>query len=70
MIRGTVLLLALLVNAPTVWAALWTQTVSVDSAMIHYLLTVPIVGLLVGLFRLATTSAPSRAPEKQPSPDA
>ena len=53
MFRASVLLVSLLVSAPTVWAALGTQTISVEAAVIRFLITVPIVAVLLGLVRAA-----------------
>jgi hypothetical protein len=52
--RGSVLLFALLFNARIVWQALGEQTVSLQTATIHFLITVPVVAVLFGLFRMAT----------------
>lgn len=53
MFRGSVLVLALLVNAPVIWAALGSQTIGVESALIRFLITIPIVAVLLGLVRAA-----------------
>ena len=69
MLRGSVLLLALIVNAPSLWAALYTQTTSVDAAMVHFLLTVPIVAVLLGLVRLAARSGAPPTAERDARPE-
>lgn len=56
MLRGSVLGLALLVNLPVLWAALGTQTVPVDAALIRLLITLPVVAVLLGGVRLAMSS--------------
>jgi hypothetical protein len=61
MLRGSVLLCALLLNGHTIWLALADQSVSLESATIHFLITVPIVAVLFGLVRMAT-SRPRRRP--------
>jgi hypothetical protein len=61
MLRGSVLLFALLLNGRTIWLALADQSVSLETATIHFLITVPIVALLFGLLRMASTR-PSRRP--------
>ena len=53
MLRGSVLLAAILVNFPVLWAALADQTVSVDTAVTRLLITLPIVAVLLGALRLA-----------------
>lgn len=57
--RGSVLLFALLFNARIVWQALGEQTVSLQTATIHFLITVPVVAVLFGLFRMATRRPPT-----------
>jgi hypothetical protein len=51
--RWSVVLLAFVVSLPTLYAALWTQNVPVDSAVVHFLIAVPIMAVLCGLVRLA-----------------
>jgi hypothetical protein len=69
MFRWSVLAVALLATAPTIWAALGDQTVSVTSALIHYLVAVPIVAILLAMVRFASkpsrTNQPKRAPQRQ-----
>jgi hypothetical protein len=65
MIRGSVLVIALLVNAPNIWKALAEQTISVESAAVHYLITVPIVAVLLALVRLAARK-PAPGPARDP----
>jgi hypothetical protein len=59
MARGSVLLFALLINARVIWQALADQTVSLESATVHFLITVPIVAVLFGLLRMAARRPPS-----------
>jgi hypothetical protein len=59
--RGSVLLFALLFNARVVWQALGEQSVSLQTATIHFLITVPVVALLFGLFRVATRRPRTRS---------
>ncbi|WP_375490410.1 hypothetical protein [uncultured Jatrophihabitans sp.] len=70
MLRWSVLLGALLVTAPTIWAAFGAQTISVSSALVHYLVAVPIVAVLLALVRLAARPAAPRRPgtAKKPTP--
>ena len=51
--RWSVLLLAFVVTLPNLYSALWTQTVPVDSAVIHFLIAVPILAVLSELVRIA-----------------
>jgi hypothetical protein len=52
--RASVLLLALLFDAPFVWQACIDQTVSVETAVIRFLIAVPVAWLLVTGVRIAT----------------
>jgi hypothetical protein len=63
MFRASVLVVALLCTAPTIWAALGKQTVPVDAALLHFLIAVPIVAVLLGLVRMALErKPPARTP--------
>jgi hypothetical protein len=61
MARGSVLLFALLINARVIWQALAEQSVSLESATVHFLITVPIVAILFGLLRMAARRPASRS---------
>jgi hypothetical protein len=65
--RWSVILLAFVVTLPTLYSALWVQTVPVDSAVIHFLIAVPIMAILVAVVRVASkpprhTSRSANAP--------
>ena len=66
MLRGSVLLVALFTAWPTIWAALKDQTLPVQTAMVHFLIAVPIVAVLLGLVRtaMAARAKPRSAPKK------
>ena len=68
MLRPAVLLLALVVTAPTVWDALATQRVPLQTALVHYLIAVPIMAVLCAGVRLAARPAPD--PTAPPDPAA
>jgi hypothetical protein len=53
MFRGSVLLCALLFSAPSLWQALVDQDVSVDHALIRFLIAIPVAAVLLGLVRYA-----------------
>jgi small neutral amino acid transporter SnatA (MarC family) len=53
MFRASVLSLAVLLSAPTIWAALGAQTISVQTALMRFLITVPIAAVLLALVRTA-----------------
>jgi hypothetical protein len=65
MARGSVLLFALLINARVIWQALAEQSVSLESATVHFLITVPIVAILFGLLRMAARRPQSRSRSRQ-----
>jgi hypothetical protein len=69
MARGSVLLFALLLNARTIWEALADQSISLETATIHFLVTVAIVGFLFTLLRMAASRprSPSRSRGSRPS---
>ena len=54
MLRGSVLLVALAFTAPVLWQALMDQTISVDSALVRFLIALPVAAILMGGLRLAT----------------
>jgi hypothetical protein len=54
MLRGSVLLVALLFSAPVLWQAVVDQSVGLDTAVIRFLIAVPVAALLVGGVRLAS----------------
>lgn len=60
MLRGSVLLTALLFSAPTFWDALVDGTVGVDAAVVRFLIALPVAALLVGGLRHALTAAAQR----------
>lgn len=60
MLRGSVLLCALLFNAPVIWQACVDQTVSLDAAAVRFLITVPIVAVLLTALRVAANRRPPR----------
>lgn len=57
MLRPSVLLVTLLVNAPIIWDALGRQTTSTDALLVRLLITLPIVALLLGGVRAALNPA-------------
>jgi hypothetical protein len=58
--RWTVVLLAFVVTLPTLYAALWVQDTPVDSALVHFLIAVPIMAVLDGAVRMAAKPALAR----------
>lgn len=64
MLRGSVMLTALLFSAPVLWDALVGGTVSVDTAVIRFLVALPVAGVLVGCLRLAFTGSDRKKTEQ------
>lgn len=61
MFRGSVLFCALLFSAPVLWQALADQTISVEAALVRFLIAVPVAAILLGLVRMAMSK--QRPPE-------
>jgi hypothetical protein len=53
MLRGSVVLLALLLSSPVIWQALVEQNVGFDAAVIRFLIAIPVSAVLLGLVRAA-----------------
>jgi hypothetical protein len=53
MLRGSVVLLALLLSSPVIWQALVEQNVGLDAAVIRFLIAIPVSAVLLGLVRAA-----------------
>ncbi len=64
MLRPSTLALALLISSPILWQALVDGTVSVDTALIRFLIALPVAGVLLGLLRLA-----ARRPDRTTPPE-
>jgi len=60
MFRGSVLVCALLFSAPTLWQALVDQSISVDAALVRFLIAIPVAAVLLGLVRTAMHKQPVR----------
>ena len=54
MLRGSVLVAALVFSAPTLWQAFVRQDISIDTAIVRFLIAVPVAAVLIGALRLAT----------------
>jgi hypothetical protein len=54
MLRPSVLLVTLLVNAPSLWAAFGRQTAGADAALLRLVISLPIVAVLVACVRTAS----------------
>jgi hypothetical protein len=55
MFRWSTLVLALLLSAPVLWKALMEQTVPVDTAVLRFLLALPVAALLLAVVRAAVS---------------
>jgi hypothetical protein len=70
MFRGSVLLCALLFAAPTMWQALDDQTISVETALVRFLIAVPVAAILLGLVRSAMDKpSTDRTPPREQRPE-
>ena len=58
MLRPSVLVVTLLLNAPSLWSALGAQTTSTEGAVVRLLVTLPIVAVLLGFLRTALRPRP------------
>ena len=63
MFRGSVLALALIFSAPTIWQALADQTISVQAALVRFLIAVPIAAVLLGLVRASMRRTQPKQPD-------
>lgn len=54
MLRGSVLLLAFVFSFPTIWSALVDRTITVDTAIVRFLIALPVAAVLLALVRSAT----------------
>jgi len=66
MFRGSVLVCALLFSAPTLWQALVDQSISVDAALVRFLIAIPVAAVLLGLVRAAMRKQPARPEQQRP----
>jgi hypothetical protein len=64
--RWSTILLALLLSAHVLWQGFIAQTIPAESAVIRFLLAVPVAAILLGLVRAAT--AKGQAPQQPPVP--
>lgn len=70
MFRYSVLLGAVIVSAPTIWAALGTQTLPVTDALIHFVIAVPVVAVLFAFVRTYFDSRHTASSPRAKSVDA
>lgn len=65
MFRASALLGALLLSAPMWWAAIVTETATLEAAGIRFLMALPVSAVLLWLLRLATHRAPEEAADAE-----
>ncbi len=53
MLRGSVLVVAFVFTAPVFWEAFVTQTIGVDTAIVRFLIAVPVAAVLLAGVRMA-----------------
>lgn len=56
MLRPAVLVLAVLLSTPALWAAFATGSMGITSALIRFLIAVPVAALMLALLQLVTAS--------------
>ncbi len=56
MVRWSTIVLALVLSTPMLWQALVDQTLPVDTAVVRFVLALPIAAILLGLVRAAAGS--------------
>lgn len=66
MLRPSTLLLALAISSPILWQALVDGSVSVDAALVRFVIAVPVAALLLGLVRLAARRPDEHEPPAPP----
>ena len=59
MLRGSVLITALIFTSPVLWQSLVEGTASVQTALIRFLIALPVAAVLVALLRAAFNGAGS-----------
>lgn len=56
MLRPAVLVLAVLLSTPALWAAFATGSMGITSALIRFLIAVPVAALMLALLQMVTAS--------------
>jgi hypothetical protein len=54
--RWSVLLTAAAITAPALWAAFVTHEATPDTALLRFLIAVPVAGVMLGILRMVTAS--------------
>lgn len=68
MFDRAVLICTILFSAPSLWAALYHQSISLEEAGIRILIAWPVAAILVGLVRLAARPRPHPDPDEPARP--
>lgn len=68
MFKPSVLLLALTLSSPALWSALVTESMSVTTALLRFLIAVPVAAGMLVLLRMVTASyhRPTGRPHPRP----
>ena len=62
MFRTPVLVLALLISSPALWQALVSGSMPIQTALIRFLIAIPVAAVMVFAFRAATGPTQRRRP--------
>lgn len=68
MLRGSVLMCALLFCGPSLWQALVDGTISLEAVLVRFLIAIPVAAVLLGLVRRAMAVPPSDGDVPQNGP--
>ena len=66
MLRPSVLVLALILSASTLWSAFADGSIDITSALIRFLIAVPVAWAMLRLLALATADHSTRSHSRQP----
>lgn len=66
MFRTPVLLLALLISSPALWQALVSGSMPIQTALIRFLVGIPVAAVMAFAFRSATGATRRRRPTMRP----
>jgi hypothetical protein len=66
-LRGSVLICALVFSAPTLWQAFVTEHISVDTALIRFLIAIPVAAALLAIVRAAAKPPEQRVDGRHPA---
>ena len=65
MLRPSVLLLAILLSTPALWSAFAAGSMGITTALIRFLIAVPVAALMLALLRMVTSGYSRQALRRQ-----